>query len=93
VSLAAAVADEVRRRMTARDMSQNELARAAGMPPTLLHRAVKHERALQLDEVEALARVLDVSAEWLLSSAIRTWAKRHPPSGERSEPNEVTGQE
>lgn len=71
MDLAAAVAAEVQRRMTARGMSQTALARAAGIPPTLLHRAVKGERVLQLDEVEALARALDVSVEWLLSAAIR----------------------
>jgi transcriptional regulator with XRE-family HTH domain len=83
VTLAAAVAAEVQRRMTARKLSQNALARAAGMPPTLLHRAVNGERDLQLDEVEQLARALGVSVEWLLSAAIR----RAPRSGERSESN------
>jgi len=77
VTLAAAVTAEVRRRMTAHELSQNALAREAGMPPTLLHRAMNNERDLQLDEVERLARPLGVSVEWLLASAIR----RHPPIG------------
>jgi transcriptional regulator with XRE-family HTH domain len=75
VTLAAAVADEVRRRMTARGLSQNGLSRAAGMPATLLHRAMSGERALQLDEVERLAAALGVGVSWLLRSAL----KGHPP--------------
>jgi transcriptional regulator with XRE-family HTH domain len=83
VSLADAVADEVRRRMSARGLSQNALARAAGMPPTLLHRAMSGERALSIDELDALARALEVTPEHLLRLA-RT---RAPLSDECSEPN------
>lgn len=70
MTLADAVADEVQRRRTARGMSQNALARAAGVPPRSLHRALNGDRALQLDEVERLAPVLDVSVGWLLRSAL-----------------------
>jgi transcriptional regulator with XRE-family HTH domain len=77
VSLAAAVVDEVRRRMTARGLSQNTLAKQAGMPPTLLHRAMNGERALQLDEVAAIAVVLDVTPEHLVRVA-----RAHTPSGD-----------
>jgi transcriptional regulator with XRE-family HTH domain len=81
VSLADAVADEVRRRMSARGMSQNAAARAAGMPPTLLHRAMNGERALSIDELDALAATLDVTPEHLLRLA-RT---RAPLSSDCSE--------
>jgi transcriptional regulator with XRE-family HTH domain len=69
VTLAAAVAGEVQRRMTARGLSQNALARAAGMPPTLLHRSLQGRRQLQLDELERLAPALGVGVVWLLRSA------------------------
>ena len=78
VSLADAVADEVRRRMSARGMSQNAAARAAGMPPTLLHRAMSGDRHLTIDELDGLAGALDVTPEYLLRLA-RT---RAPLSGD-----------
>lgn len=87
MTLAAAVVDEVTRRRTARGMSQNALAKAAGMPPTLLHRAVKGERQLQLDELERIAPVLGISVEWLLRSALI----HTPRSGDRSISNGVAG--
>jgi transcriptional regulator with XRE-family HTH domain len=86
VSLAAAVVDEVRRRMTARGMSQTALARAAGMPPTLLHRVMAGERQLQLDEVEALADALGVRPHFLIRSA----STHVPPSGDCSESNSAS---
>lgn len=70
VSLAAALADEVQRRMTAAGLSQSELARAAGIAPTLLHRVIRGERDLQLAEVERLATAFHVGAGWLLLSAL-----------------------
>lgn len=78
MSLAAAVADEVQRRMTSAGLSQNELARAAGMPPTLLHRAVKGQRDLRLDELERLAAALGVGPGWLMLSALLNV----PPTGD-----------
>jgi transcriptional regulator with XRE-family HTH domain len=69
VSLAAAVIDELRRRMTARGMSQNELARAAGMPPTLVHRVMARKRTLSLDELDALAAALGSSGRLLVRYA------------------------
>jgi len=77
VTLADAVADEVRRRMSARGLSQNALARAAGMPPTLLHRAMNGDRQLTIDELDALARALEVTPEHLLRLARTTT----PPIG------------
>ena len=70
MTLAAAVVDEVQRRMTARGMSQRALAAAAGMPPTLLHRAMSGERSLQLDELERIAPALGVTPLWFLRSAL-----------------------
>jgi transcriptional regulator with XRE-family HTH domain len=82
VSLADAVADEVRRRAAARGMSQNALAKAAGMAPTLLHRAIKRERHLTIDELDGLARVLDVTPEHLLRLARQAvLGTRTPPIG------------
>ena len=83
MTLAAAVADEVQRRMTARGLSQNALAKRAGMAPTLLHRAMSGERDLRLDELERIAPVLGVSAVWLVRSALT----RTPPTGDSSETN------
>jgi transcriptional regulator with XRE-family HTH domain len=70
VPLAAAVAEEVRRRMIARGMTQRSLARAAGIPPSLLHRAMQGRRQLQLDELEQLAPALGVTPLWFLRSAL-----------------------
>ena len=77
MSLGNAVTDEVRRRMRARRMSQNELARAVGMPATLIHRAMKRQRLLSLDELEQIAGVLGVTPETLIRQA----RKASPPSG------------
>lgn len=78
MTLAAAVVAEVRRRLTARHMSQTALARAAGIAPTLLHRTMSGERQLTLDEFAAVASALDVAPEYLLRLAIR----KPPRSGE-----------
>ena len=69
MTLAAAVVDEVRRRMIARGMSQRALAKAADMPPSLLHRAMAGERPLSIDELAAVAAVLGVTPEYLLRLA------------------------
>jgi transcriptional regulator with XRE-family HTH domain len=70
VSLADAINDEIRRRLTARDMSARQLARRAGVPATLIHRALKGQRSLQLDEVEAIAGAFGVQVLTLLRSAV-----------------------
>lgn len=68
MSLADDVTAEVRRRMRAVDppLSGRALADAAGIPPTLVHRTLAGERALTLDELDAVARVLGIQPEWLL---------------------------
>jgi transcriptional regulator with XRE-family HTH domain len=86
VSLAVAVVDEVRKRMTRRHLSQRALAQAAGMPPTLLHRAMNGERVLTIDELAAVADVLKVTPEQLVRVA-REGIARTPLSGECSEMN------
>lgn len=78
MTLAAAVVDEVRRRLTARNMSQTALARAAGIPPTLLHRTMNAERVFDLDELEAVARALDVTPLYLLRQSVDN---APPPNG------------
>lgn len=69
MTLADTVTDEVRRRMTARVMSQNALARAAGMSPSLMHRTMLGERHLSIDELDRVAAVLEVTPEYLLRQA------------------------
>jgi transcriptional regulator with XRE-family HTH domain len=69
VTLAAAIAAEVARRLAARGMSQNQLARAIGIPPTLIHRVVKGTRQLTLNELEAAAAVLRVRPETIIRVA------------------------
>lgn len=69
MSLASAVTEQIRRRMIARSMSQTALARAAGIPPTLLHRTFNGERPLTIDELGAVAAVLEVTPEHVLRVA------------------------
>lgn len=81
MTLAAAVVDEVRKRMLSRNLSQNRLARAAGMPPSLLHRAMNGERPLSIDELGAIATVLDVTPEHVVRVARRAVLATRPPIG------------
>jgi gp16 family phage-associated protein len=69
VTLAEAVIAEVRRRITARGISRNALARGAGMPATLVHRVINGERTLSLDEADKIAAALGISLEHLLRTA------------------------
>jgi transcriptional regulator with XRE-family HTH domain len=78
VSLAVAVVDEVRRRMAEQRLSGREVARRASLAPSSMHRALNGERPLSIDELAAVAAVLDVTPEYLLRLA-RT---RTPPSGD-----------
>jgi transcriptional regulator with XRE-family HTH domain len=81
VSLAAAIAAEISRRLAARGMSQNQLARAIGIPPTLIHRVVKGSRQLTLNELDAVAAVLEVTPDDLVRFA-RWYARTQTPPTE-----------
>jgi plasmid maintenance system antidote protein VapI len=76
VSLADAVADDVRRRMSAAELSARELARRTGIPATLVHRAVAGDRPLTLDEVERIAAVFGTRPDVMLRAAVR---RMHTP--------------
>ena len=78
MSLAAAVADEVQRRMTAAGLSAREVARRAELPPTLMHRAMRRERDLSIDELAAVATVLRLTPEHL----VRVARTRIPQTGD-----------
>jgi transcriptional regulator with XRE-family HTH domain len=67
--------------MIRRHLSQNALAKAAGMPATLVHRAMSGERVFTIDEVDAVAGVLGVKPEQLIRAA-RERIERTPPSGD-----------
>jgi transcriptional regulator with XRE-family HTH domain len=88
VSLAAAVADEVRKRMRRARLSQNALAKRAGIAPTLVHRAMSGERVLSIDELGAVAAALGVKPEQLVRVA-REGIESVTPSSECSESNSV----
>lgn len=92
MTLADAVADEVRRRMARRGLSAREVARRAGMPATLLHRALAGTRPLQLDELEHVAEVLGVRPEHVVRVAAGRGG-RVTRTGERSESNSEPRQE
>ena len=91
MTLAAAIVDEVRRRLTARRMSQRELARAAGIPASLLHRTMSGERQLRVDELERIAAAFGVTAEYLVRLASRSTSL--PPTGDSSETNSALRQD
>lgn len=78
MTLATGVTDEVRRLLSALGMSQTQLARAAQIPPSLIHRALKGDRELTLTELDRVARVLGVTPEHLVQIG-RTRAAPHPP--------------
>lgn len=66
--------------MTRARLSQNALAKRAGMPPTLVHRAMNGERVLTIDELGAVSAVLGVKPEQLVRVA-RERIEAHPPIG------------
>jgi DNA-binding Xre family transcriptional regulator len=81
VTLAAAIAAEISRRLAVRGMSQNQLGKAIGIPPTLVHRVVKGTRQLTLNELDAVAAVLEVTPEDLVRFA-RWYARTQTPPTE-----------
>lgn len=88
MTLAGDLLEEVRRRMESRGMSQTGLARATGIPATLVHRAMNRERDLTLDELERIAPALGVSVLWLIRRACAS-----PVRGARSESNSAPRQD
>lgn len=92
MTLAVAVVDEVHKRMQRADLSAREVARRAGIPPTLVHRAIAGQRVLTIDELGAVAVVLGMTPEHLVRVA-RERITRTPPSGECSESNSAPRQE
>lgn len=75
--LAQAVAAEVARLLDDRGMSGRELARRTGIPQRSMAEKLAGRRPLDLDDVAAVCRALDVTVPDLLS-----WAERsHPFEG------------
>jgi len=89
MTLAVAVVDEVRARMTARGMSARALARAAGMPASLLHRAMAGERPLSLDELDAVSAALGVQPDYLVRMARQRLTRPGEGSELNGEPRQV----
>jgi transcriptional regulator with XRE-family HTH domain len=69
--LSRAVSAEVRRLLEERGMSGNQLAKAAGMEQTTIARKLRGARAFDLDDLAAIAPVLDVRVADLIE-----WAQR-----------------
>ncbi len=67
--LASAVVAEVTRLLQDRSMSVRELARASGLPQATLARKMRGEGLLDLGDVEAIARALDVEVRDLIGWA------------------------
>ncbi|MEU6582788.1 helix-turn-helix transcriptional regulator [Nocardia sp. NPDC046763] len=64
-----AVSREIRAELGRRSMSQNELARAAGLGPTYLNERLRDDRPLNVNDLEAIGRVLGWSMVALLRPA------------------------
>jgi transcriptional regulator with XRE-family HTH domain len=69
--LSRAVSAEVRRLLEERGMSGNQLAKAAGMEQTTIARKLRGARAFDLDDLAAIAPVLDVRVADLIE-----WAQK-----------------
>ena len=69
-------ADRLRLIRSKRDLSQSELARRAGMQPSAVAHFEADRRKPSFDTVRALARALDVSADYLLGTTLATTAFR-----------------
>jgi transcriptional regulator with XRE-family HTH domain len=69
--LSAAVSTEVRRLLDERGMSGNQLAKAAGLEQTTVARKLRGVRSFDLDDLAAIAPVLEVTAAELVE-----WAQR-----------------
>lgn len=69
--LSRAVSGEVRRLLEERGMSGNQLAKASGLEQTTVARKLRGARAFDLDDLAALAPVLEVKVSDLIE-----WAQR-----------------
>jgi transcriptional regulator with XRE-family HTH domain len=70
--LSHAVSAEVRRLLEERGMSGNQLAKAAGLEQTTVARKLRGVRTFDLDDLAAIAPVLEVTAAELVE-----WAQKH----------------
>ena len=69
--LSAAVSAVVRRLLEERDMSGNQLAKASGVEQTSIARKLRGSRAFDLDDLAAIAPVLEVRVADIIE-----WAQR-----------------
>ena len=69
--LSAAVSAVVRRLLEERDMSGNQLAKASGVEQTSIARKLRGARAFDLDDLAAIAPVLEVKVADIIE-----WAQR-----------------
>ncbi len=69
-------ADRLREVREKRELSQSELARAAGMQPSAIAHFEAGRRKPSFDNVSALAKALKVSADYLLGTQATTTAFR-----------------
>lgn len=68
--LNALIADEIRRTLGSKRMSQSALARASGMHPLTVGRLLSEQRPLSLNQVDQLAEGMDMTGTELVASAI-----------------------
>jgi transcriptional regulator with XRE-family HTH domain len=69
-------AERLKQIRDARDLSQSELARKAGMQPSAIAHFEADRRKPSFDNVRALAKALEVSADYLLGTKQATTAFR-----------------
>lgn len=69
-------ADRLKKIRDDRELSQSDLARKAGMQPSAIAHFEAGRRKPSFDNVRALARALDVSADYLLGTGGATTAFR-----------------
>jgi len=69
-------AERLRHIRDKRELSQSELARRAGMQPSAIAHFEADRRKPSFDNVRALAKALDVSADYLLGTTEATTAFR-----------------
>lgn len=72
----ASFADRLREMRKNRELSQSDLARGAGMEPSAIAHFEAGRRKPSFDNVRALAKALQVSADYLLGTQAATTAFR-----------------